>query len=156
MKILSVVMVCALLMSFKPRTQDWLLVIHADGAKLTASTLELVNVGPFGVGFTAEGSGHREAVSLITKDFLTHWNDIFATRPPNAALSFMGKGGNLQEQVLLLESATLVGNNVRFKIQQMGEEQSGGEFGVVNLFIDGSKYVCGGTNRFLPVCGGPG
>ena len=111
-------MLALLLLSWKP-PQDgkWLLVIHADKGSVTSTALQMERANPVVAAIGPEG----EVKTMHLKEALDDWDESFGKVPPHAALAFIGKEGQIHENLLILNEPTYKNDTLSFKILPVGK-----------------------------------
>lgn len=113
-----------------------LLVINSDGATLEGNKLTLTGVTKSAIVFAdrpARGAGH-----IATEELVKQWAegpDSFEKDPPNATISILGGGSDVNDAVVTLKSPKLDGTTLTFDVAVLEGSLSGAK-GPAALFID--------------------
>ncbi len=116
------------------KDKEYLFVLSGMSGKVEGDTLTLNNV-PSVVYFTDRPD--RKTGHIKLQDFLAGWKaqeDSLNNNPPNAVLSVLDGEGN-QNTVVVLQSPTVEGNDISFKIKTL-EGTAPKKFKAASLFID--------------------
>lgn len=121
------------LFSFKPGTQNWLLILHSDSATISDGTLQLGGEGGMVAAFQNEGG--REAKAISTKQLISNWGTLFHNAPPNAVVVFKEHSNQFTEHLVVLNPPAVISGKLTFEIVELGTPLNG-SYGESLLFID--------------------
>jgi hypothetical protein len=113
-----------------------LIVMNADGATLTGTTLTLSGISPNSILFADRPV--RSAGHALTTHLLEEWapGGGFENDPPNATISVFDKeASNVQDAVVVLKDPKLSGSNLTFTVEVL-ESDIGNADGPASIFID--------------------
>ena len=123
--------------SVKTEMVTSLIVLNAGGAKLDAQVLTLDHVAPNAIVFADRPV--RAAGHALTQHVLEEWasgNDSFASDPPNATVSVLGKNGDgVRDAVVELKNPRMSGDQLTFDVRVLEGSLTGGD-GPAAVFID--------------------
>jgi hypothetical protein len=114
-----------------------LIVLNAGGAKLDGQVLTLDHVAPNAVVFADRPV--RAAGHALTQHVLEEWatgDGTFASDPPNATVSVLGKNGDdVRDAVVELKNPRMTGDQLTFDVRVLEGGLTGGD-GPAAVFID--------------------
>ena len=122
----------------KPQIVPSLIVLNAQGAKLSGRTLTLDGVSPNAIVFADRPI--RAAGHALTARLLAEWGDgapdSFAKDPPNATISVLNKANaSVADIVVVLKAPKLDGDKLTFDVAVI-EGDLGRADGPATVFID--------------------
>jgi hypothetical protein len=123
--------------SVKTEMVPSLIVLNAGGARLDGQVLTLDHVAPNAIVFADRPV--RAAGHALTQHVLDEWSTgdgSFASDPPNATVSVLGKNGDdVRDAVVELKNPRMTGDQLTFDVRVLEGGLTGGD-GPAAVFID--------------------